>query len=81
MGASAPPKGTERWSQSPDGDFFDPEGQDCPSTLEDGSQSQSPDGDFFDPEMITDRLLPQGIKSQSPDGDFFDPENGCLVLN
>ncbi len=37
------------WSQSPDGDFFDPESRFI-SPLAGEWQSQSPDGDFFDPE-------------------------------
>ncbi len=36
-------------SQSPDGDFFDPELSKADSFPK-GDKSQSPDGDFFDPE-------------------------------
>ena len=39
-----------RMSQSPDGDFFDPEAA-ILLILIMGSLSQSPDGDFFDPEI------------------------------
>ncbi len=37
-------------SQSPDGDFFDPESRARCRNTKGESESQSPDGDFFDPE-------------------------------
>ena len=58
-------------SQSPDGDFFDPE-----FFFQKGEKSQSPDGDFFDPEGHIMQTSVRGrYMSQSPDGDFFDPES------
>ncbi len=68
-------------SQSPDGDFFDPELCVRWSTSHDGLESQSPDGDFFDPEGSPDGNADEHEQSQSPDGDFFDPEYcpSCVV--
>ncbi len=67
-------------SQSPDGDFFDPERASRGTYGWFGRWSQSPDGDFFDPEnTITIDGTARMIKSQSPDGDFFDPEE-IIVL-
>ncbi len=64
-----------RWSQSPDGDFFDPESSLIGSVAIWIGKSQSPDGDFFDPEAFGDNAhLRARHSSQSPDGDFFDPE-------
>ncbi len=37
-------------SQSPDGDFFDPERVEAELAAMRAAKSQSPDGDFFDPE-------------------------------
>ncbi len=39
-------------SQSPDGDFFDPECDYFGLPFKTGFGSQSPDGDFFDPEWL-----------------------------
>ncbi len=52
-------------SQSPDGDFFDPEvgwGQRSPQVY----KSQSPDGDFFDPENEADRRNSMAYARHSP---------------
>ncbi len=72
------PVAINRWgsqSQSPDGDFFDPEHLTPLLHYLDGGGSQSPDGDFFDPETHYQGDGMQAIDaSQSPDGDFFDPE-------
>ena len=49
-------------SQSPDGDFFDPEAGLVLAVLVALLMSQSPDGDFFDPEpKTTIEKMTQGV--------------------
>ncbi len=73
--------GEDTKSQSPDGDFFDPEPLEGPDNCRGEALSQSPDGDFFDPEQAPQPAPPFDVPaSQSPDGDFFDPENNRISI-
>ncbi len=61
MGAELAP--TASRSQSPDGDFFDPDTPTPTPSPVRLNESQSPDGDFFDPEgygIVSDGNLDEG---------------------
>ncbi len=61
-------------SQSPDGDFFDPENG-LGTTVLMVAVCHSPLTGIFLIRSCDSRPLPMGsTESQSPDGDFFDPE-------
>ncbi len=54
------------WSQSPDGDFFDPEIPNGTRFEDLKVRSQSPDGDFFDPEVRPPSPPLPAVASHSP---------------
>ncbi len=68
-------------SQSPDGDFFDPEDVELLAESAQQLGSQSPDGDFFDPEderVSEDRISDSG---HSPLTGIFLIRSPAVILN
>ncbi len=61
-------------SQSPDGDFFDPEKEDELVQSQMAPRHSPLTGIFLIRSPCPAAPRPNGYVSQSPDGDFFDPE-------